>query len=145
MAEDPKEDDDKRIVQNNTAGDAHDIREPDKEDADKKRFAQVDERLNYLESVARETVARLYVLETRLGLAHRDPWVRREAPPKPAQPEPIAPPPDKPIASPPAASQQPGPTPQPPTHVQPSKPEVPAAPPPQSQPLTPEQRAARFQ
>jgi len=35
------------------------------------KLKQLDERLNYLESVARETVARLYAVEKHLGLVFK--------------------------------------------------------------------------
>ncbi|HMG34862.1 MAG TPA: DUF2339 domain-containing protein [Blastocatellia bacterium] len=65
-------------------------------------LAQIDERLKYLESIARETVSRLYLIETRLGIGHRDPWVKRE---QPAQP--TAPPSPPRVQAPPAAPQIP--------------------------------------
>ncbi len=103
------------------------------------KIKQLDARLNYLESVARETVARLYAMEKHLGLVFRavpreldtPPQIDREAqlsrlraveevlktavPPKPAAPE--EQPPDKsaqpesPIAQPPAADKTAQPSP----------------------------------
>jgi uncharacterized membrane protein len=110
-------------------------------------LSQIDERLKYLETIARETVARLYVIESRLGLAHKDPWVKRDAPPAqhaPTQGQRVPPVPVPPTAQTPAPAAQQPPTPgqQIPAHPSPHAGQTPpsAAPPlrPPAQPRPPQ-------
>jgi len=114
-------------------------------------LTQISDRLKYLESIARETVSRLYLIETKLGLAHRDPWVKPEGS-KPQQTqtvEPQAPPPPRPTppaaeikppvisAPPPPPPDQESARPSPPPEVKPREAELERGTPPPAKPASP--------
>ncbi len=65
-----------------------------------KEIKQIADRLDYLESVARDTAARLYAIETRLGLGYRTSPSRLSQPPQPQPPLTEQPVPPRPTEAP---------------------------------------------
>ena len=98
--------------------------------------AGFDARLKYLESIASQTVARLYAIETRLGLPHGD-WGKRAEPgTQPQRPDPPAPVRPQPPVTTPATPPHRDPKTMPP-YTRLATPPVPAAPGFQVKPPTP--------